>query len=79
MCKKTPKKTKEVVTPEREELVRDFFTSVDPTATSNGYAVLPYLYIKVLTEPHSSPTEARYQGTQQAGENTRTGIPFSQR
>ena len=35
--------------PEPEELVREFFASVDPLTTSSGYAVLPY--IKGLTEP----------------------------
>ena len=35
--------------PEPEELVREFFASVDPPLTSIGYAVLPY--IKGLTEP----------------------------
>ena len=34
--------------PEPEELVRDFFASVDLPLTSIGYAVLPY--IKGLTE-----------------------------
>ena len=37
------------MTPEPEELVREFFASVDPPTTSSGYAVLPY--IKSLTEP----------------------------
>ena len=37
------------VIPEPEELVREFFASVDPPVTSSGYAVLPY--IKGLTEP----------------------------
>ncbi len=36
-------------TPEPEELVRDFFSLVDPSPTSSGYAVLPY--INGLTEP----------------------------
>ena len=35
--------------PEPEELVREFFTSVDPPITSSGYAVLPC--VKGLTEP----------------------------
>ena len=35
--------------PEPEELVREFFVSVDPPLTSTGYDVLPY--IKGLTEP----------------------------
>ena len=37
------------MTPEPEELVREFFASVDPPTTSSGYAVLPH--IKGLTEP----------------------------
>ena len=35
--------------PEPEELVREFFASVNPPITSIGYAVLPY--IKGLTDP----------------------------
>lgn len=35
--------------PEPEELVREFFASVDPPITSSRYAVLPC--IKGLTEP----------------------------
>ena len=46
-CKKD-RKTEKISEP--EQLAREFFTSVHPPVTSNGYsAVLPY--IKGLTEP----------------------------
>ena len=35
--------------PEPEELVREFFASVDPPTTSSGYAVLPYCSAEPLT------------------------------
>ena len=44
---KRQRKTDMILEP--EELVREFFASVDPPTTSIGYAVLPY--IKGLTEP----------------------------
>ena len=45
------------MTPEPEELVREFFASVDPPTTSSGYAVLPYIKGLINRTTHPSSTE----------------------